>query len=116
MKTIIFSKGRGWYISCSNYKDPKDKAYIDLYFPKDPEPPYKDNGKGFSVKAIDIQEGKFTSYRGKAGLTVFKYEEVEIQQRQAQNQPQKQDNRNMGGSRSNIGEDLGIDSDDLPFY
>lgn len=77
MKQKIFSKGKGWYISANNYKDKEDKCYINLYFPKGTEPMYIDNGRGFSVKDIDIQEMKFTSYKGKAGVTIFKYSMVE---------------------------------------
>jgi hypothetical protein len=29
------------------------------------------------VKDIDIQEMKFTSYKGKAGVTIFKYSMIE---------------------------------------
>jgi len=77
MKQKIFSKGKGWYISANNYKDKEDKCYINLYFPKGTEPMYIDNGRGFSVKDIDIQEMKFTSYKGKAGVTIFKYSMIE---------------------------------------
>ena len=113
MKVIIFSKGKGWYISCSNYKDDKDKAYINLFFPKASAPSYKDNGQGFSVKAIEIEEGKFTSFKSKPGLTVFKYREVEIQQKKEQPQ---EDISKFGGSRADSGKDIGIEPDDLPFY
>ena len=74
MKQKIFSKGKGWYISANNYKDKEDKCYINLYFPKGTEPMYIDNGRGFSVKDIDIQEMKYGAYKGKINLTVFKYE------------------------------------------
>lgn len=78
MKQRIFSKGQGWYISATNYKDQEDKCYINLYFPKQTaEPLYHDNGRGFSSKDIDIEEAKFTCYKGKAGLTVFKYTVLE---------------------------------------
>lgn len=77
MKQKIFSKGKGWYISANNYKDKEDKCYINLYFPKGTEPMYIDNGRGFSVKDIDIQEMKFTSYKGKAGVTIFKYSMID---------------------------------------
>ena len=103
MKQTIFSRGRGWYISCTNHKDEKDKAYLDLFFPQHEDPEYQDNGKGYQMKKIDILEAKFTSYKGKIGMTVFKYVEVQ------------DDNRKMGGNRSNSTKDLDIDTDDLPF-
>lgn len=104
MKQTIFSKGKGWYISATNYKNQEDKAYINLFFVKNTEPPYHDNGQGFSVKKIDIEEAKFTSYRGKVGLTIFKFEEI------------VEDNSKMGGNRSDVGQSVDIDTDDLPFF
>ena len=107
MKQTIFSKGRGWYISCTNYKDDKDKAYLDLFFPQNSEPEYHDNGRGFSVKKIDILESKFTSYKGKIGMTVFKYVEVF---------EDNKDTSKMGGSRSGLGSEINISQEELPFY
>lgn len=106
MKQTIFSKGKGWYISATNYKDQNDKAYINLYFPKNTEPMYQDNGRGFSVKTIDIEEAKFTSYQGKPGMTIFKFSEVEKEPVQAITREQT----NNGGGYAEI------KSDDLPFY
>ena len=70
MKVKIFSSGSGWYISCTNYKDDKDKAYIGLFFPQNTEPYYQENSNGYDAKDIDILEAKFTSYKGKVGMTV----------------------------------------------
>ena len=106
MKQKIFSKGKGWYISATNYKDQNDKCYISLFFPKNSEPPYIDNGRGFSSKDIDITEAKFTSYQGKAGLTIFKFEELKDEPK----------NSNMGGDRADSGKSLDIQPEDLPFY
>lgn len=104
MKARIFSKGQGWYISASNYKDQNDKCYINLYFPKNTEPMYMDNGRGFSMKDIDIQEAKFTSYKGKAGLTVFSYTVIENTDKD------NETNHSMFGAENKIG------PNDLPFY
>ena len=99
MKQKIFSKGKGWYISANNYKDKEDKCYINLYFPKGTEPMYIDNGRGFSVKDIDIQEMKFTSYKGKDNESFTEsvkgtgYE------------------KNFGATQS-----IEIDESELPFY
>lgn len=111
MKQKIFSKGNGWYISATNYKDKEDKCYINLYFPKNTEPQYVDNGRGFSVKDIDIQEMKFTSYKGKAGATIFKYKEiVEDSNREFIESVQGTE------YAKKFGGDVDIDSDALPFY
>ncbi len=105
MKIKIFNKGKGWYVSASNYKDSNDKAYMGLFFPYG-EPTYQENEKGYSVIDIDIQEAKFTSYKGKIGLTVFKYElfsNIDLE-----------DNSKFGGSRDGLGDNL-FEDDDLPF-
>lgn len=115
MKQKIFSKGNGWYISATNYKDKEDKCYINLFFPKNTEPQYVDNGRGFSVKDIDIQEMKFTSYKGKAGATIFKYQEVNDaadSNRQFIDSVQGTEYaKKFGGSQ-----DVDIEPSDLPFY
>lgn len=109
MKVKIFNSGKGWYVSASNYKDKEDKAYMNLHFAQSlcAEPDYQDNGRGFSVQDIDIQEAKFTSYKGKIGLTVFKYElltNIELE-----------DTSKFGGSRSGLGSNI-VEPDDLPWY
>ena len=106
MKARIFSKGQGWYISATNYKDQNDKCYINLFFPRNTEPMYQDNGRGFSSKDIDILEGKFTSYKGKAGLTIFAYNEIETNEEQKENDTES----SMFGAKNTIA------PDDLPFY
>lgn len=108
MKQTIFSRGRGWYILCTNYKDDKDKAYLDLYFPQREDPDYQDNGKGYCMKKIDILEAKFTSYKGKIGMTVFKYVEVF--------EDRKEDTKKMGGNRSDLGREINIEQEEFPFY
>ena len=114
MKTRIFSKGQGWYISATNHKDQNDKCYINLYFPKNTDPVYQDNGRGFSMKDIDIEDAKFTSYKNKAGLTIFKYTEIKEgpeQNSEAYQIPLSNGNSDMFGHTNNL-----ISSDDLPFY
>lgn len=109
MKQRIFSKGKGWYISASNYKDPEDKAYMNLFFPSGSEPKYFDNGMGFSTKEIDILEQRYTSYKGKIGLTIFKY--IELQDKKEQQPLTREDNKDMFG-----GDSHGFEQDELPFY
>ena len=104
MKQRIFSKGNGWHISATNYKDKEDKCYVNLYFPKGSEPEYVDNGRGFSMKDIDIEEAKFTSYKGKAGMTVFSYIEIDNTEKENEN------------GHSMFGPENAVDPNDLPFY
>lgn len=111
MKQKIFSKGKGWYISANNYKDKEDKCYINLYFPKGTEPMYIDNGRGFSVKDIDIQEMKFTSYKGKAGVTIFKYSMIEDNEPFTESVKGTGYEKNFGATQS-----IEIDESELPFY
>lgn len=118
MKQKIFSKGKGWYISATNYKNKEDKCYINLYFPKNTEPEYKENGRGFSAIDIDIQEMKFGCFNGKAEITVFKYAKVEKSTEEqnkefiesVQGTPYAD---NFGGTQS---QDVDISPDELPFY
>lgn len=106
MKQKIFNRGKGWYISCTNYKDPNDKAYISLYFPKNTDPDYTQTAQGFTAKDIDIQEAKFTSYQGKPGMTIFKYEELEPQEAKKETTIE----------HGNDGAEINIEQEDLPFY
>ena len=103
MKQRIFNSGKGWYISATNYHDEKDKAYVNLYFPKNTEPDFNPNNKGYSAIDIDIIESKFTSYRGKVGLTVFKYELI------GEYFVNTQDDMNANY-------DLELNPEDYPFY
>lgn len=114
MKQKIFNQGKGWYISATNYKDREDKAYMNLHFSKNHcfEPEYIDNGRGFSVQDIDIEEAIFTSYKGKIGLTIFKYELLTNISLLNENEPYTS---NFGGNRDTLGDNI-IEPDDLPFY
>lgn len=109
MRIKMFNRGRGWYVSATNYRDENDKAYMNLHFANHTEPSYIDNGRGFSVMDIDIQEAKFTSYQGKVGLTIFKYTMSEPR-------PEGDEPHTITiGSGNNGGEINGIDENDLPF-
>lgn len=93
---MYINKGKyGWYTTAKNYKDENDKAYVNLFFPKDTEPLE-------GTEYITPVEWRLTCYKGKVGMTVFKYE--------------VQDNSKMGGDRADIGKDVGIKPDELPFY
>lgn len=109
MKVRIFNSGKGWYVSASNYKDKEDKAYMNVHFAQSqcPEPSYQDNGRGYSVKDIDVYEGKFTSYKGKIGLTIFHYELL--------TEAELEDTSKFGGSRDGLGSNI-VEPDDLPWY
>ena len=111
MKITMFNRGKGWYISASNYKDDTDKCYIDVYFPKNTGPEYEDNGRGFSVKQIKVEEAKFTSYKGKPGLTIFKYSVTEEDQNE-------EFNRSLDGTKyaDEFDPKVKIEEKELPFY
>ena len=115
MKIRMFNKGTGWYISASNYKDREDKAYANVHFSKNhcQEPKYIDNGRGFSVQDIDVKEGIFTSYKGKIGITIFKYDLLTNISMNEQNEPYTS---NFGGDRADSYQSLDIEPNDLPFY
>lgn len=93
---MYINKGKyGWYTTARNRNDKEDKYYVNLFFPKNTEP-------ADGTEAIDPVEWTLTCYKGKVGMTVFKYE--------------VQDNSKMGGDRADIGKDVGIKPDELPFY
>lgn len=104
MKQKLFNKGTGWYISANNYKNKQDKAYMNVHFSRNHcvEPTYIDNGRGFSVMDVDIQEAMFTSYKGKVGMTIFKFEQLS---------DLEFDSSKFGGSI-----ETNIEPEDLPFY
>lgn len=109
MKQRIHSKGIGWYIFASNYKDNTDYTYVNLYFPSGNdytgEPEYAPNEEGKCALDIDIQEAKFTSYKKIAGLTIFKYELL----------TEKPMKNNYYTNEIPTSIDT-IEEDDLPFY
>ena len=120
MKQRIFNRGKGWYISASNYKDPDDKAYLNIFFPGNTDPAYRPTGdQGFVFIDIDIQEQKYTSYKGKIGLTVFKYEiipnEGKLDEVDAQNNDFAQQVRGTEYEK-NFGAVGKVEPEDLPFY
>ena len=112
MKQKIFNRGKGWYISATNYKDQNDKAYLNLFFPKNTEPFYQDNGRGFSVKDIDIDQAKFTSYQGKLGMTVFAYTEINTEEFE----PNEEAMQEIRKQQTNDGVSFNVEPEDLPFY
>lgn len=100
MRVYRSSKG-GWYLFGSNYKDKNDKAYCNVFFPQNSEP----NTNG-DYAYLDILEAKGTSYKGKFGLTIFKYEFAKEEATSQVEEP----SQNVGSGS------LDISSDDLPFY
>lgn len=112
MKQKIFNRGKGWYISATNYKDQNDKAYLNLFFPKNTEPLYQDNGRGFSVKDIDIDQAKFTSYQGKLGMTIFAYTEISTEEFE----PDDEATLTIRKQQINDGVSFTVEPEDLPFY
>lgn len=91
MKVRIFNKGKGWYVSATNYKDQNDKAYMNVHFPTNEPIPNGANidHSGFDFTDIDVMEAKFGSYNKKVTMTVFKYEPIlngELKQNPVRNQ------------------------------
>lgn len=121
MKQRIFNRGRGWYVSASNYKNQEDKAYMNVFFPNGTEPHYQPVGEqGFTFIDIDIKEQKYTAYQGKIGLTVFKYEIIPAAQN-GLNEVERQNNefaQQLAGTEyeNKFGSSVSVQPDDLPFY
>lgn len=74
MKTRLFNRGKGWYVSATNWKDNQDKAYMNVRFVKCAEPMYHNTEKGYDIIDIVVTEGKYECYQNKISLTVFNYE------------------------------------------
>ena len=108
MKVRIFSKGKGWYISATNYKNREDKAYMSVRFPMKDEPIYKTQERGFDFTDIDVIEAKFEAKEGKMVMSVFKYMPVYTQPVQ---QTLTGDGRDVTGHT-----DVNISPEELPFY
>ena len=123
MKQRIFNKGKGWYISASNYKNKEDKAYMNVHFAVCSEPTYRPaGGNPFTFIDIDIEEQKYEAYQGKIGLTIFKYQIIqptssELTEIVRQDQGFAESIQGtayadkFGGSQ-----DVDLSPDDLPFY
>lgn len=93
---MYINRGKyGWYTTARNRNDKDDKQYVNLFFPKHTEP---QDG----TEQINPIEWTLTCFKGKVGMTIFKYE--------------VEDNSKMGGDRADIGKDVGIEPNDLPFF
>lgn len=99
-KLRIRNKGRGWYVSASNYKNKKDMAYINLFFPSGCEEPEYHPYAESEYVFMDINcDAKFTSYEGKIGMTIFSYEKIDYSE----------------DSKKAVN-DVEISAEELPFY
>lgn len=104
MKTRLFNKGKGWYVSATNYKDKEDKAYMSVYFTKDCEEPTPTfNASGYAMIDIDVLESFYVSYNKKIAWKIQKYIEVKNEAQSEQKQPHNSNKINLT-------------SDDLPWY
>ena len=88
MKLYINKGQYGWYTTAKNRNDKEDKAYVNLFFPKN-------TGPADGTEEIDAIEWRLTCYKGKVGMTIFKYEPC------AEGVPEK---------------DVKIEPNDLPFF
>ena len=88
MKLYINKGQYGWYTTAKNRNDKEDKAYVNLFFPKNSDP-------ADGTKEIDAIEWRLTCYKGKVGMTIFKYEPC---------------------AEGGLEKDVKIEPSELPFY
>lgn len=88
MKLYINKGQYGWYTTAKNRNDKEDKAYVNLFFPKN-------TGPADGTEEIDAIEWRLTCYKGKVGMTIFKYEPC---------------------AEGGLEKDVKIEPNDLPFY
>lgn len=89
MKLYINKGQYGWYTTAKNRNDKEDKAYVNLFFPKNSDP-------ADGTEEIDAIEWRLTCYKGKVGMTIFKYSMIE--------------------DAKEYSPKVEIDEDSLPFY
>ena len=86
---LYINKGKyGWYTTAKNRNDKEDKAYVNLFFPKNSDP-------ADGTEEIDAIEWRLTCYKGKVGMTIFKYEQC---------------------AEGGLEKDVKIEPNDLPFF
>ena len=96
----IFSSGKGWYISGTNRFDANDKAYMNVFFPRNEEPAYiHAPNENYTYIDIEILGHIFEAYKGKMNLKVFEYKVVKTKQdddreKQARQTPEQYDYSN----------------------
>ena len=88
MKLYINKGQYGRYTTAKNRNDKEDKAYVNLFFPKNSDP-------ADGTKEIDAIEWRLTCYKGKVGMTIFKYEPC---------------------AEGGLEKDVKIEPNDLPFF
>lgn len=88
MKLYINKGQYGWYTTAKNRNDKEDKAYVNLFFPKNSDP-------AAGTEEIDAIEWRLTCYKGKVGMTIFKYEPC---------------------AEGGLEKDVKIEPNDLPFF
>lgn len=88
MKLYINKGQYGWYTTAKNRNDNEDKAYVNLFFPKNSDP-------ADGTEEIDAIEWRLTCYKGKVGMTIFKYEPC---------------------AEGGLEKDVKIEPNDLPFF
>lgn len=88
MKLYINKGQYGWYTTAKNRNDKEDKAYVNLFFPKNSDP-------ADGTEEIDAIEWRLTCYKGKVGMTIFKYEPC---------------------AEGGLEKDVKIEPNDLPFF
>lgn len=118
MKIRIFNRGLGWYLTANNYKDQEDKAYVNVHFTQQcGEPDFKPNDDNYDTREIEIIEGKHNCYKGKVGLTIFKWKYAD----EPKSDPNQDFVQSIQGTKyaeqfGASSEDISISPNDLPFY
>ena len=120
MKQRIFSRGKGWYIPCKNYKDENDKTTFYVNFKKGEEPRYlPPEGQEWCFLDIDIESARFECFNGKSNMKVWSYTITESKDTKTEEQNREfidslsgtPYEKKFGGSSAPV-----IDENDLPFY
>lgn len=112
MKARLFrsSKG-GWYLFGRNYNDKEDKAYCNVHFANNYAVEPQTTGDYIDV---NIEEASCSSYKGKFGLTIFKYSILDTQKEEEHEEAINEYADKFGGETKV--NNVVITQDELPFY
>lgn len=115
MKQLIFKNKKydGWYIMANNYKDKEDVVFINIFFPKGTDKPIDCDRQW-----IDIVDAQFSCYKGKVGLTIFKYEYAKAPSKSDKPKKSNEEKALEFAKDNNVQytEEIATDTDNLPFY
>lgn len=100
-----------WSIPAKNYKDENDRITYFVSFAKDVGEPLTSvgtskTGNTYQYANIDVLEMIFGCFNKNPQLTILKY----VNAREEENEYK------FGGQKSSLGKEIGIETDNLPFY